>query len=107
MRLKVLAAVSALFLSAAAIVQQGTEPPFTADAFRALVAFLSEDLLEGCNASVRGYDLAVRDVATRFVALGLSPAADGTWYWQGTCQESRLRSDAGWWWKECGSPCYT
>src|SRR3546814_15335418 len=90
MRLKVLAAVSALFLSAAAIAQQGTEPPFTADAFRAHVAFLSDDLLEGRNAGERGYDLAARYVATRFAALGLSPAADGSWYQTVPFQESRL-----------------
>src|SRR3546814_11024545 len=102
MRLKVLAAVSALFLSAAAIAQQGTEPPFTADAFRAHVAFLSDDLLEGRNAGERGYDLAARYVATRFAALGLSPAADGSWYQKVPFQERSEERRVG---KECVSTC--
>ena len=56
-------------------------PDFRADAFRAHVTFLADDLLEGRDAGSRGYDIAARYVATQFAALGLRPAgADGSWY---------------------------
>lgn len=90
MHFKILTAATALSLSAAALAQQAAEPTFTADAFRAHVAFLADDLLEGRNAGERGYDLAARYVATRFEALGLTPAAEGSWYQQVPFQESRL-----------------
>ncbi|HWT12809.1 MAG TPA: M28 family metallopeptidase [Allosphingosinicella sp.] len=62
--------------------QASAQPPavqFSADAFRAHVAFLADDLLEGREAGSRGYDLAARYVASQFEALGLEPAAGGNW----------------------------
>jgi Zn-dependent M28 family amino/carboxypeptidase len=54
---------------------------FSADAFRAHVTFLADDLLEGRDAGSRGYDIAARYVSTQFAALGLQPAgANGSWY---------------------------
>jgi hypothetical protein len=54
---------------------------FSAEAFRAHVTFLADDLLEGREAGSRGYDIASRYVATQFAALGLQPAgANGSWY---------------------------
>ena len=84
-----LAGLAALSLSASAIAQSpapaaqaaATTPDFSADAFRAHVTFLADDLLEGREAGTRGYDIASRYVATQFAALGLQPAgANGSWY---------------------------
>jgi peptidase M28-like protein len=74
------AALAALCLGPAAAAQ--TEAPaFSADAFRAHVTFLADDLLEGRDTGSRGYDIAARYVATQFAALGLRPAgAGGGWY---------------------------
>ncbi len=53
-------------------------PPatFTAQAFRAHVAFLADDLLEGRDIGSRGHEIAARYVAERFAAMGLRPAGD-------------------------------
>ena len=48
---------------------------FSADAFRAHVTFLADDLLEGRDTGSRGYEIAARYVATQFAALGLQPGA--------------------------------
>ncbi len=46
------------------------------EAIRADMRFLADDLLEGRGTGARGYDIAAAFVATRFEALGLSPAGD-------------------------------
>ena len=49
--------------------------------FRAHMAFLADDLLEGRGTGTRGQELAARYVATQFEALGLAPAGvNGTFY---------------------------
>ncbi len=56
----------------------GEEPPaIYADAIRAHVEFLSDDLLEGRAAGSRGYELAARYVASQMRQIGLEPAGDG------------------------------
>ena len=67
---------------ASAAAAQSDAPPaeFSPQAFRAHVAFLADDLLEGRESGTRGYDLAARYVAAQFEALGLSPGADGRWF---------------------------
>src|ERR1051325_3522822 len=77
-----LAALAALGLSVAGLAQPAAQdsPGFSADAFRAHVAFLADDLLEGREAGTRGFDIAARYVATQFAGLGLSPGANGSWY---------------------------
>ncbi|MDQ8754612.1 M28 family metallopeptidase [Sphingosinicella sp. LHD-64] len=76
-----LAGLGALSLSSSALAQApAAAPDFSAEAFRAHVAFLADDLLEGREAGTRGYDLAARYVAAQFAALGLQPAANGNWY---------------------------
>jgi Peptidase family M28 len=76
------AGFAALSLSISAPAQQATapDPAFSAEAFRAHVAFLADDLLEGREAGTRGFDIAARYVATQFEALGLTPGANGGWY---------------------------
>ncbi len=80
MRFKVLLAGLAVVSLATPGAAQPAGPDFSADAFRAHVAFLADDLLEGRDTGSRGYDIAARYVATQFEALGLRPAlADGRW----------------------------
>ncbi len=55
-------------------------PSFSPDAFRAHVAFLADDRLEGRETGTRGYDVAARYVATQFETLGLQPGAAGAWF---------------------------
>jgi hypothetical protein len=77
-----LACFAALSASAQGLAQvpAPAEPQFSADAFRAHVAFLSDDLLEGRQTGSRGYDVAARYVATQFEALGLRPGGpEGRW----------------------------
>ncbi len=80
-----LAGLAALSFSTSAFAQaQATPSPatpaFSPEAFRAHVEFLADDLLEGREAGTRGYDIAARYVATQFEALGLQPAANGSWF---------------------------
>ncbi len=85
-----LAGLAALSLSASAIAQSpapaaqaaAATPDFSADAFRAHVTFLADDLLEGREAGTRGYDIASRYVATQFAACSAcnrrAPTGAGT-----------------------------
>src|SRR6218665_2196764 len=84
-----LAGLAALSLTACSFAQTPAPAPaandapadFSADAFRAHVTFLADDLLEGRDTGWRGYDIAARYVATQFAALGLRPAGEnGSWY---------------------------
>ena len=76
-----LAGLAALSLTASASRKPRRHAPeFSADAFRAHVTFLADDLLEGRETGSRGYDIAARYVATQFQALGLQPGdGDGSW----------------------------
>ncbi|MDP8993424.1 MAG: M28 family metallopeptidase [Pseudomonadota bacterium] len=82
MKFKRFAAVAALLSLSFAASAQAPATGFTPERFRAHVAFLADDLLEGREAGTRGYDIAARYVATRFEALGLTPANGGSWYQQ-------------------------
>src|SRR5437762_3985864 len=67
-----------------------SEPPevqhamkaFSADAMRAHVRYLSDDLLEGRGPGTRGDDLAMKYIAAQFEANGLAPAGDNGTYYQ-------------------------
>ena len=83
MKIKLLmAGLAAVSLSVSGLAQpQPSEAEFSADAFRAHVTFLADDLLEGRDTGSRGHEIAARYVATQFAALGLRPGgADGSWY---------------------------
>ena len=83
MKLKRFAAAAALLSLSAAGLAQDPSADFTPQRFRAHVAFLSDDLLEGRDTGTRGYDIAARYVAAGFEGLGLRPGArDGGWYQQ-------------------------
>jgi Zn-dependent M28 family amino/carboxypeptidase len=93
MHIKTLTALAALSLTAGAAAQPDSTPRFAPEAFRAHVAFLSDDLMEGRRSGTRGYDLAARYVATQFEGLGLTPGAGSGWYQQVPFVRYRL-SDA-------------
>lgn len=63
---------------------QDVEPALSAiraQAIRAHMRFLADDLLEGRRTATRGYDIAARYVAARFEELGLEPAGTaGSWF---------------------------
>lgn len=88
MRRAITAASLAALLAGSAVAQTmpartTPAPAFTPEAFRAHVAFLADDLLEGRDAGSRGYEIAARYVASRFEAMGLQPAGTGGgWYQQ-------------------------
>ncbi|HYR27862.1 MAG TPA: M28 family peptidase, partial [Thermoanaerobaculia bacterium] len=55
---------------------------FRADAIRAHVKFLSDDLLEGRGPGTRGDALTTSYIATQFEAMGIQPAGDNGTYFQ-------------------------
>jgi hypothetical protein len=71
-------------------------PTFTPERFRAHVAFLADDLLEGRDTGSRGHDIAARYVATQFDSFGLKPGGtDGSWYQQVPLQKTTRGTDRG------------
>jgi hypothetical protein len=83
MRFKPLAfaASLSLVLAAAAPAQPPAGPTFSADRFKAHVAFLADDRLEGRDTGSRGHEIAAAYVASQFMALGLKPGGeDGGWF---------------------------
>ena len=74
-------ALAAMMSAASAAAAQPASPPdFRPEAFRAHVAFLADDLVEGRKPGTRGYDIAARYVAAQFEALGLTPGNGDSWY---------------------------
>jgi Zn-dependent M28 family amino/carboxypeptidase len=96
MRLTPIAAALALSLTAAALAQDGAAPAgptFSADRFKAHVAFLSDDRLEGRDTGSRGHEIAAAYVASQFLALGLKPGGEnGGWYQQVPLRSAVLAS---------------
>lgn len=81
----------AAFLASTATPALAAEPTFDAQAVRAHVTFLADDLLEGRDTGTRGYDIAANYVASQFIAMGLKPAApDGSFFQKLTVREARL-----------------
>ncbi|MDT9597351.1 M28 family metallopeptidase [Sphingosinicella rhizophila] len=76
-KMLVAAAAACLGLCQPAIAQD-----FDPQKFRAHLMFLADDLLEGRDTGSRGHDIAAGYVASQFMELGLTPAANGGWYQQ-------------------------
>jgi len=55
---------------------------FSEERIKADMRFLSHDLMEGRDTGTRGYDLAAEYVATRYLALGLTPPVSGSYFQQ-------------------------
>ncbi len=71
-------------------------PSFTPERFRAHVAFLADDLLEGRDTGSRGYEIAARYVAAEFDSYGLTPGGtEGSWFQQVPFQKTTHGPDKG------------
>ncbi len=82
-------AVSPLPQDAKAAMQELQKEPF-----RAHMAFLADDLLEGRGTGKRGHEIAARYVAAQFEAMGLKPAGqDGTYYQRVPLREITVEPD--------------
>jgi hypothetical protein len=57
-------------------------PELQKEPFRAHMAFLADDLLEGRGTGARGHEIAARYVAAQFEAMGLKPAGQDGAYFQ-------------------------
>jgi len=90
-RLMSAAAAAGMLLAGPASAQQ---PSRSADRIRADVTFLADDMLEGRGTGSKGYELAARFVASRFMALGLTPGNQGNWYQQVPLAETRRKPGA-------------
>lgn len=65
-----------------------------ARSFRAHVAFLADDLMQGRGLGSPGHEIAANYVAQHFARLGLSPAGDnGTWFQRVSFAEGRFASE--------------
>ena len=69
-------------------------PEISADAFRAHVTFLADDLLEGRETGERGHEIAARYVATQMALIGLEPAGDDGYFQSVPFRTSRRDLDA-------------
>jgi hypothetical protein len=88
MRLLTLA-VTSLLVGCSAEKAAPSPPTFTPERFRAHVAFLADDLLEGRDTGSRGHDIAARYVASVFDSIGLKPGGTaGSWYQQVPLQKT-------------------
>ena len=58
------------------------EAVITPEAMRAHIEFLADNVLEGRETGTRGHEIAANYVASRFLALGLSPANKDGWFQQ-------------------------
>lgn len=84
MRLDLIAAASALALSACTTVLAEDEANLapqdgasvSAEAIEAHIRFLADDAMEGREAGTRGYDLAANYVEAQYRAIGLQPGGD-------------------------------
>jgi len=67
------------------------DPEFSPERFKAHVAFLADDLLEGREAGTRGHEIAARYIATQFALMGIKPGGDdGTYFKKVNLIESSL-----------------
>lgn len=85
----------ALLLACASAVGAQTLPAPTAqDRIKADVTFLADDLLGGRGNGTKEYDIAAAFLASRFQALGLKPANNGSFLQQVTFARSVIRPGA-------------
>jgi hypothetical protein len=96
MRIFTLAVILSLVTACAADKAPPPVPTFTPERFRAHVAFLADDLLEGRDTGSRGYEIAARYVATEFDSYGLKPGGtDDGWFQQVPFQKATRGADKG------------
>lgn len=96
MRIFTLAVILSLVAACSAEKAPPPAPTFTPERFRAHVAFLADDLLEGRDTGSRGHEIAARYVATEFDSYGLQPGGtDGGWFQQVPFQKTTRGADKG------------
>ena len=79
----------------ATIAAAPSDPDFSADRFKAHVAFLADDLLEGREAGTRGHEIAAKYIAAEFASFGLKPGGDdGTYFKKVDLLESAIAATA-------------
>lgn len=72
-----------------------SDTEFSAERFKAHVAFLADDLLEGREAGTRGHEIAAKYIAAQFASFGLKPGGDdGTYFKKVDLHESALTTPA-------------
>ena len=82
-----LASVALLLVAQPALAAPKAKPAATsfapsAEAIKAHMTFLADDLMEGREAGTRGYDIAANYVASQYAQLGVKPGAEGGKYLQ-------------------------
>ncbi len=84
-----------VLMMAAALLAAAPPPPapLLADALRAHVTFLADDLMEGRGLGTRGHEIAARYVAAQFAAMGLKPGGTDGYLQRITFLETRFTSD--------------
>jgi Zn-dependent M28 family amino/carboxypeptidase len=96
MRIFTLAVILSLVAACSAEKAPPPAPTFTPERFRAHVAFLADDLLEGRDTGSRGHEIAARYVASEFDSYGLQPGGtDGSWFQQVPFQKTTRGADKG------------
>ena len=76
------------------IVAAAPAPDPLAASFRAHVAFLADDLMQGRAIGSPGHEIATNYIAQHFARLGLTPAGDnGTWFQRVNFIEARFASE--------------
>src|SRR3954468_3411184 len=96
MRTFTLAVILSLVTACSAQEAAPAGPTFTPERFRAHVAFLADDLLEGRDTGSRGPEVAARYVAPEFDSYGLKPGGtDGSWFQQVPFQKTTRGTDKG------------
>jgi hypothetical protein len=89
-------ALTATLCAATTIVALGrTDALFSPDRFKAHVAFLADDALEGREAGTRGHEIAARYIAAQFAAMDMKPGGpDGSYFEQVPLFESKVTGAA-------------
>jgi peptidase M28-like protein len=91
---RLLAALLVPLLAGAVAVQAAEDPNFSAERFRAHVAYLADDSLEGRDTGSPGFVLAAAYVTAQYRALGLKPAGgNGDWFQQVPLRSARLAKE--------------
>ena len=88
------AAAAALLLSCSQNQGESGQPEFSGERIKADISYLADDMLEGRGTGTKGYEIAARFLASRFMGLGLQPGNNGNWFQSVPFTETRLKPGA-------------